>query len=53
MSKAEYDNQQFLHRMLHQLSQPEPEQTWVKRFARRMENELRELGSTDDQLKEK
>ncbi len=53
MSKAEYDNQQFLHRMLHQLSKPEPEQTWQRVFASRVENALRELGSTDEQLKEK
>jgi hypothetical protein len=49
MSKAEYDNQQFLHRMLHQLAQPEPEQTWQRVFASRMENALRELGSTNEQ----
>ena len=49
MSNDNFANRDFLQRMLHQLSQPEPEPTWVKRFARRMENELRELGSTNEQ----
>ena len=48
MSNKDNDRQ-LLRAILHHLAQPEPEQTWQKRFARRMENELRELGSTNEQ----